>query len=140
MGKSQEQRFWEKVEKTDACWVWTATLHNNGYGYMTFAGKNQPAHRISYTLIVGTIPAGLVIDHLCRNRACVNPAHLEPVTRKENLARGEGKGARALRDGICINGHARTPQNLRTKRDGTTCCKVCQLEQQARRRRERSTT
>src|SRR5450755_3951408 len=75
-----EERFWARVDKqTDGCWVWTGALRT-GYGTLSVSGKNVPAHRFSYELLVGIIPDGLQIDHLCRNRACVNPEHLEPVT------------------------------------------------------------
>ncbi len=75
------------LESPDGCWVWQATL-NGGYGRLRMDGSNVYAHRASYEAYVGPVPDGLFIDHLCRNRACVNPAHLEPVSMEENIRRG----------------------------------------------------
>ena len=89
------QRFWNKVKLgPGGCWLWTASLkgpgYNTGRGYASFywAGKGQSGHRVAYEVLVGTIPDGLQVDHLCRVRRCVNPEHLEPVTHRENVRRG----------------------------------------------------
>jgi hypothetical protein len=68
-----EQRFWTRVQKTESCWLWTGGDDHSGYGHFYFLGRNRKAHRVSYEMFVGPIPDGLQVDHLCRNRACVNP-------------------------------------------------------------------
>lgn len=84
-----EQRFWPKVNKTDTCWLWLGACYGFGYGKFR-DGKMHSAHRWAYEYLVGPVPKGLHLDHLCRVPACVNPAHLEPVTPGENTARGIG--------------------------------------------------
>ena len=92
--KSLLARFEAKVDKSrpDGCWQWTAATNGRGYGQIWIAPKYMVAHRVAYKLFVGPVPEGLDLDHLCRNRGCVNPEHLEPVTRRENVRRGAGKG------------------------------------------------
>jgi hypothetical protein len=106
--RAESERFWEKVEKTDTCWLWTGGT-SSGYGRILRSGQRSMvyAHRWSYEFHVGPIPDGLVIDHLCRVRHCVNPDHLEPVTWRENIDRGLTS---ATKD-ACINGHEFTPEN-----------------------------
>ncbi len=83
-----KDRFWSKVDRTSGCWLWTATVNNQGYGMFGLAGSMVLAHRWAYEDMVGPIPEGLVIDHLCRVKPCVNPAHLETVTQRVNSQRG----------------------------------------------------
>lgn len=83
-------RFWSRVDKTEGCWNWKGRLGHDGYGLFSIGKRdNVIPHRFSYELEVGPIPEGLQLDHLCRNRACVRPDHLEPVTREENMRRAK---------------------------------------------------
>lgn len=95
--------FWHLATWSDGCWPWAGKIQSVArYGLY----GRRLAHRVAYTLAVGPIPEGMEIDHLCRNRACVNPAHMEPVTHRMNALRGEGVGAVHSRKATCPNGHA----------------------------------
>jgi len=89
--KPNPKNIWKHIEITSSCWIWKGSTTSNGYGHLNYAGKNYLSHRFVYELLEDKIPNNLVIDHLCRNRKCVNPAHLDIVTFKENLSRGEGQ-------------------------------------------------
>lgn len=82
-----DERFWSKVDKTEDCWNWTACISASGYGVFRMNYRNYRAHRLSYEQVNGDIPEGLSIDHLCMNKKCINPKHLEAVTPKENIHR-----------------------------------------------------
>lgn len=127
------ERFNSKIAVTSAgCWEWTASVERGGYGRYRVGSKTRLAHRVSYEHLVGPIPDGLQLDHLCRNRRCVNPAHLEPVTCKENLMRGETEAARNAAKTHCKHGHELTAANVIVKRSVHRACRLCQLDSQAR--------
>jgi hypothetical protein len=118
-------------EPNTGCWLWGGTVDTKGYGQLHVGGRLLRAHRVSYELNKGAIPAGLELDHKCRVRRCVNPEHLEPVTHRENLRRG---GLLRRRES-CKNGHPLTPENLR--KNGRMCA-VCHRDRE-RERSRRST-
>jgi hypothetical protein len=99
-------RFWDRVTATDGCWVWTRGLSGGGYGHCWDNGSPVLAHRYSFERAYGPIPNGLHIDHLCRNRRCVRPDHLEAVSHKENVLRGVGAPAMNARKQRCRCGGA----------------------------------
>ena len=117
-------RFWENVNKTESCWIWTAALDQDGYGKCRRDGVKR-AHRVAYEELVGPIPAGLHLDHLCRVRECVNPEHLQPVTNLLNLMRGQTFAAINAAKTHCPKGHEYTPENTQRKANGSRICRTC---------------
>lgn len=117
-------RFKSKYQiDSNGCFVWTAGISTQGYGKFKVGGKTALAHRWSYQLIKGEIPKGKVIDHLCRNRRCVNPDHLEAVENRENLLRGIGPSAINSAKTHCLNGHEFTAENTYHRPKGRECRK-----------------
>ena len=133
-------RFWEKVNKTDGCWLWTSATDRDGYGVFTVKrGTVVSAHRFAYELSIGEIPNGFQIDHLCRVPACCNPQHMEVVTPRENTLRGFSPWANAFRTGKCINGHPYNDENTYYRPDGRGReCKACQRDAVRRYRNKQS--
>lgn len=137
-----DDRFWSKVEKTETCWLWIACLNRDGYGLFGFERKVWRAHRLVYTKLVSPIPSGLEIDHLCRARACVNPAHLEAVKHHENVRRGELKNVKGGKL-FCEKGHAFTPENTYLNTHAGQLrrrCKLCKSNYQKKRNASRGKT
>ena len=126
--RSMKERFDAKwtLEPNTGCWLWTASVTADGYGHMgTTAGKVSSAHRISYQLYRGPIPPGETIDHLCRVRCCVNPDHLEVVSRRENIQRGT-QGEWQKRKNHCPQGHPYSERNtIRTSNGVRRACREC---------------
>ena len=125
------------------CWEWTGAVDLHGYGYLTIGSRldgtrrKAKAHRVAYEALVGPVPEGLDLDHLCRNRGCVNPEHLEPVTRRENLRRGLGLIGEQLGRDCCAHGHPYSSANTYLSK-GARVCRRCKADQQARRRQRRA--
>jgi hypothetical protein len=130
--KSPIEKILSQIEKNETgCWLWTGRVNNNGYGVISISSKENYTHRVSYTELKGPIPIGLFLDHLCRTPRCCNPDHLEPVTHKENMARGI-----TANKTHCVNGHPFTPENTYFRPDnGTRQCKACCSERDKRRKR-----
>ncbi len=119
-------RFWSKVVAgPNGCWLWIGSRNSKGYGRFMLDGRSQSTHRVAYSALVGEIPTGLVIDHLCRVRGCVNPAHLEPVTVRENSLRGETVNARNASRTHCPGGHPYDEENTYLFRGVWRRCREC---------------
>jgi hypothetical protein len=138
-GPTPEARFWSYVDKhgpdgfhsqTGAnlgpCWLWTGVPTSAGYSQFRIDGPRVKTHRFSYKMLVGPIPPGLQLDHLCRIRHCVNPDHLEPVTQAENIRRGQA-GAHNATKTHCLVGHAFTPENTYVHQ-GQRRCRTCRRD------------
>jgi hypothetical protein len=122
--KPMIERLLSRIEKTEVCWIWTGQRDSNGYGKIGSGGRNGrniPTHRALYELSIGTIPDGMELDHLCRNKICCRPDHLEPVTHAENMKRG-GPANKTH----CKNGHPFTPENTyRWRVTNRRRCRIC---------------
>lgn len=125
MDNATAQRFWDRVEKTDGCWVWTGPLDMYGYGKVQIGSATRGAHRVAYIETRGEPAIGLVLDHLCRNRSCVNPSHLEPVTQRENVMRSDAPTALNAVKTHCPQGHPYDLDNTYAMPGGGRGCREC---------------
>jgi len=130
-----EERFWPKVDASGDCWEWTGAKGKNGYGVFSVPGRNVRAHRFAWETLVGPIGEELVIDHLCKNRGCVNPDHLDTVTPKENYLRGANPCAVNARKTHCKRNHEFTPENTYIDPNGYRQCRSCNRERNTEGRR-----
>jgi hypothetical protein len=130
------ERFWIKVDKNGPissyrpdlgpCWIWTSARDGTGYGQIYLKRRSYQAHRLSFEFTAGPIHKGLEVDHLCRVHECVNPSHLEPVTRRENIRRGTSPIARNMNRTHCSAGHEYTPENVYINpSSGERVCRKC---------------
>lgn len=128
----QLRNFWAKVavpNQPSCCWEWSGKRVNGRYPYFgIYPAGEFTAYRVAYTLLIGPIPEGMTLDHLCRNPGCVNPDHLEPVPPGINVLRGYGIYAQNARKTRCVHGHEFTPQNTKTDDLGYRRCRACAIE------------
>lgn len=132
-----DQRFLRCIgnrESRKECWPWLGHTDPKGYGRFKTGGKYHSAHRMAYELLVGPIPLGLTIDHLCRNHSCVNPYHLEVVSLRENILRSDNMAGRYARRATCSRGHSFDPPNGYLRKDGARGCHACDRIRYERRR------
>lgn len=130
-----EERFWSKVDASGPCWLWTASINEGGYGRycVSKVGRRSMlayAHRHSWTIMVGEIPQGMQLDHLCKVRNCVNPDHLEVVAPKVNARRARGTGVHNKTKTHCPSGHEYNEENTIVQVRGTwtmRSCRTCKL-------------
>ena len=118
-----------RSDRTGDCWLWTGGLSSTGYGQLKINGRQTKAHRAAYEELVGPVPEGLDLDHLCRVRRCINPAHLEPVTRRENTLRGISFAAQLAQQTHCKRGHAFDEKNTYIWRN-SRICRQCRKDAQ----------
>lgn len=137
--RTNADRFWAHVDTggPGGCWLWTGHVIWSGYGHFSVKSRPVKAHRFAYEMLVGPIPDDLQLDHLCRVPCCVNPAHLEPVTARENTLRSGGTSAVNARKTHCIHGHEFTAENTylyEIKASGRVGrgCKACRVESNRR--------
>lgn len=146
MTQAPLDRFWKYVEKSAApggCWLWTGGKDKRGYGFFWSGSQGVRAYRWAFEHLVGPVPPGMHLDHLCRVTGCVNPAHLEIVTPRENIMRGSGVAAKYAARTHCAAGHPLSGENLTTttdrrgytKRVCRTCSSGWSASYRARRRR-----
>lgn len=139
--ETSSQRLKRRSKKTaEGCLEWQGCLTTAGYGAIFFEGRKREAHLIAYETFVGRVPKGKELDHLCRNRKCINTAHLEPVTHKENVRRGEGACAKHARKTRCVNGHPFNKKNTYVTSERRRCRECEAARGRAKRRRDKKAT
>jgi hypothetical protein len=129
---SVERMLVVDVETGGDCWVWKGPVATNGYGKAAICKKPVLPHRAFYEHFKGPIAPGMQIDHLCKNKLCVNPAHLDQVTPRENTLRGDGPAARNAKKTHCLAGHELAGSNLYVTPDGRRQCRTCQRNRDKR--------
>lgn len=146
MNGSEVARFWAKVDRNGpvppsrpelgACWLWTASrnVRRGGYGQVKIAGRVRRAHIVAYELVIGSVPEGKQLDHLCDVTHCVNPAHLRPKTAHANNLRSGSRAAVQARAAVCPAGHPYDDEHLYVRPDGRRECRTCASERQRERR------
>ncbi len=134
-----EFRMLAKIRKMPSgCWVWLGGVGTSGYGRTSTREGDLYAHRVAYSLWVGDIPGHLTIDHLCKNKLCCNPGHLEAVTAGENSLRGDGACSQHARKIVCLRGHPLAGDNLRRNNRGDRVCVTCKRQRDVTRRAKKS--
>ncbi len=135
-----QERFWGKVDASGPCWQWMGAGAGKGYGKIGVVVDGKPsypyAHRVAWEILVGEIPEGKELDHLCKNRRCVNPDHLEPVTRRQNLARSAAVCTLNSLKSSCPQGHPYEGDNLIQNKYGRACRECRRAYDRKRRPRE----
>lgn len=139
MATPAHERVIARIERTPSgCWIYRGSISPQGYGQVRVSGRTELTHRVLYAALVGPIPDGLVIDHLCRVRECCNPSHLEPVAQRVNILRGSGPAiAGQYRAAIerakaeCPRGHSYSDANTYITRHGHRQCRTCKRAAQA---------
>ena len=128
-----EEIFWRQVmtEPNSGCWLWIGSLNHKGYGLIQFGPRSNrcimSVHRFAYEHWRGPIADGLELDHICRVRCCANPLHLEQVSHRENILRGQAPSAQNARRTHCKHGHALTPQNIYEPSPSSPNARICRI-------------
>ena len=132
-----QERIRRRSVEDGSCWIWTGTPAHGGYATMKVRGRWLGAHRASYEAFIGPIPKGMVLDHLCKRPLCVNPAHLEPVTQRVNVLRGDTLPAANAAKTECKHGHSFDADNTYITPDGRRECRACRYAAALRYRRKK---